>query len=150
LKRSGMQEALRLLGQRAYSRWGMSEALRRRGYAEAEIAECLERLTDWGYIKDDEFARDRIAHYRNKGKGREYVFGRLLENGLPEEDIRRYLEEWYPWTEEYRLARQIAEKRLSQTENPSRKEKMRVLRYLAQSGFTEEAIRACGYAEEDT
>lgn len=150
MKRNSIQEGLRVLGRRAHSCQGMSRVLCRKGYSATETEECIKRLSAWGYLKDEQFAEDRIAHYRSRGKGREYIAWWLLENGLTETDIRGYLDRWYPPEEERRVARLIAEKRLSSTKRLSQSERNRILRYLASAGFSEEAIRACGYTDEDT
>lgn len=150
VKRDCLQEGLRILGRRPCSCLGMRKTLRQKGYSEEQTEECIKQLSGWGYLNDERFAQERITHYREKGKGREYIAGYLVENGFAENDIRRYLAFWYPLEEEQCVAQRIAQKRLGKVEDPSRKDKMRLLRNLTAAGFTEEAIRACGYADEDS
>jgi hypothetical protein len=54
-----LSAALRLLTVRERSEAELSRRLRGKGFAEAEIAEVLQRCRGWGYLDDARFARER-------------------------------------------------------------------------------------------
>jgi len=59
-KRTASTEALALLARRDYSRAGLAERLRAKGYARGEVEEALRRCIEWGYLDDQRYGRSRM------------------------------------------------------------------------------------------
>ncbi|MFB1483050.1 regulatory protein RecX [Corallococcus sp. RDP092CA] len=85
---------LRLLKARGRSRHELNVALERKGYPESVRAAVLARLSEWGYLDDAKFARERAAALLGKGKlGPRAVLQRLQAHGLEGAAARRALSE---------------------------------------------------------
>ncbi|MBW1646018.1 MAG: regulatory protein RecX [Deltaproteobacteria bacterium] len=77
------QKAQDLLGRRPHFTAELRRKLQQRGYAAADIAMALDRLTDLGYLDDLTCAR-RLAEelFRRRGYGRRVISGRLRQRGV--------------------------------------------------------------------
>jgi SOS response regulatory protein OraA/RecX len=147
-KPDALQESMRMLGRKGYSRHGMQEALVRKGYQRDEILAAIERLAEWGYLTDERFGEECIIHYRDAGKGRVFIEHYLVEEKLPREKVRELLDRFYPEAEEIRVAQALSASRFQQEVSP--KERIRWFKRLFASGFSRKAIEACGYRDEET
>jgi SOS response regulatory protein OraA/RecX len=148
-KRDVLQESMRMLGRKDFSRSGMRDALLRKGYLESEACLAVDQLVEWGYLTDERFAEERIGHYQRFGKGRLFVEHYLIEQSVPQEKVRELLERFYPEDEELNIAQKLTSSYFKQREN-SPAEHLRWMRRLIASGFSRNAIKACGYRDEET
>jgi SOS response regulatory protein OraA/RecX len=75
-------KAVELLGQRPHFRRQLAVKLARRGFAEAEIEQALDRLAEQGYLDDTEAARGYAAARRaREGEGRVRIEAELRRRG---------------------------------------------------------------------
>lgn len=134
-----MDQALKLLSRQAYSATKLSEKLKRSGYSAEEIMDCLKRLEGWGYLNDRNYGINRIEAMKAKLKSRYYVENNLIESGLNQILVKELLEENYPESLEY----SIAKKFLLSKNSTNKVKKHPQWMVLARAGFSEETIRKC-------
>src|SRR5438046_969591 len=83
-KPSCQDYALFLLSLRGQATAILQEKLVRKGYAQAEIAAAIKRLTELGYLNDDQFAQiffDNLMKY--KGFGYFGIKKKLMQKKIP-------------------------------------------------------------------
>jgi SOS response regulatory protein OraA/RecX len=134
-----METALQSLSQRSYSHQKLVEKLRKAGFAETEVAECLTRLEKWGYINDREFGVHRISSLLGRLKSRSYIEMDLVDQGLSPALTAELLESGYSGDLEVTIAKKLLQKR----KNPKRETAARGYGILMRAGFSENTIRQC-------
>lgn len=86
--------ALVFLAYRARSEREVRDQLTTKGYAPAAIAAAIQRVVDWGYLNDADFARfwteNRVQH---KPRGRRLLEQELRQKGVAPEVVRDTLDE---------------------------------------------------------
>jgi regulatory protein len=82
VRSTALQAAVRLLEARTRSVEGLRSALRRRGYAEAELEAALARVRELGYLDDARHAALRAAQLLSQGKAQSEVQRRLEAEGV--------------------------------------------------------------------
>lgn len=86
--------ALVFLAYRARSEREVRDRLTKKGYAPAAIAAAIQRVVDWGYLNDADFARfwteNRVQH---KPRGRRLLEQELRQKGVAQEVVRDTLDE---------------------------------------------------------
>ena len=138
---AALRAALRLLAARARSRQELRIALQRRGFTTSQQNATLARLDNLGYLDDRQFARQRAATLLSGGFGPRAVVGRLIAQGLSDEEARQGLREGESQIgfDELESARSLLRKR--QLEGAKdRKTLARAVRLLGARGFSEEVI----------
>ena len=138
---AALRAALRLLAARSRSRQELRLALQRRGFSSSQQHATLARLESLGYLDDRQFARQRAATLLSGGFGPRAVVGRLIAQGLSDDEARRGLREGELQVgfDELESARTLLRKR--QLENArDRKSLARAVRLLGARGFSEETI----------
>jgi len=137
--------ALNLLARRDRSEGELTERLRRKGFAEEEIAATLERCREYGYLDDARFARRRAQNLMSSGRA---VGGRLRaelkQQGIAEELARQVAEEAENNIDCDRLLSELLERRFpgfSYAEADDRR-RWRVIHYFLRRGFALERILA--------
>lgn len=145
-----MGQALQYLGFRARSEAEMRQYLQGKEYEEGVIEEVMERLRDYKYLDDDQFARGVVnaqSGYRRKGS--RVVEQKLYQSGVDKEAAQSALEE-IDESQELENARYWVQKiapALERDEAQKRRQKM--YRRLTSKGFSYEIIReACRGWEE--
>jgi regulatory protein len=97
--KTALDVALSYLSRRLLTRIEMVQRLERKGYSPTDIENALERLTEWGYLNDHEYAlsytRSKQANYskkrieaelKSKGIAEEIVDAALQTSYLPEQE----------------------------------------------------------------
>lgn len=139
------EEALQLaydqIARRPRSEAEVRRRLARAGADEAVVERVLARLRELRYVDDDAFARQRARGLAARGFGPLAASSRLALAGVSQELARRGVDEAFE--SEAALARQALERRLKGRPpgELERKEKERLLRWLAGRGFSPSAIR---------
>jgi len=127
--------ALKILSRQAYSRSKMIAKLKKAGFSESQINECITRLENWGYLNDREYGIGRIATLQARFKSRNYVAGDLELQGISSNLIQELLVEFYQEEMEIEIAHKLLEKKANQ--------KNKGYSSLARSGFSENTIKHC-------
>lgn len=137
--RSAMDKALYYLGFRARTKKQMQDYLIRKEFDENTIDQVIDRLCEYGYINDYEFAQQvaRIQLQQNR-KGKRAIQQKLWQSGIEKEQIAEVLET-VDIDHEKEAARYWVERLRPKLEiDPKGREKM--YRRLASKGFGYESI----------
>lgn len=127
--------ALKSLSHQAYSRNKMVAKLKKAGFSETQINECIARLENWGYLNDREYGIERIATLQARLKSRSYAAGDLELQGISSNLIHELLAEFYPEEMEIGIAHKLLAKKVNQ--------KNKGYSSLARAGFSENTISHC-------
>lgn len=149
-KSSALDVAVRLLARRNHARGELAGKLRQRGFSAADIDEALAACDRYGYLDDEETARQFFRELRRKGNGPLKMRHELGRRGLTGEVVDRLLDGYAGGPEERGAARRQLEKgRVRfQREPDVRKRREKMYRFLRGRGFTPEAIQAVMEEEE--
>ncbi|MBQ3481868.1 MAG: regulatory protein RecX [Oscillospiraceae bacterium] len=79
------QKALEILSRRPYSRRELKDKLLRRGTDEQSAEECIQWLSERGFLDDEEYAGAVARHYAAKGYGAGRVKTELRRRGIERE-----------------------------------------------------------------
>jgi regulatory protein len=111
--KTALDVALTYLSRRSLACNELEQRLVQKGFAIEEVTQTLERLTEWGYLNDHEYARSFIrtkqGNYSKKRIGLE-----LKRKGIEEELIQETLEETYLPIQERELCSRQAQRILTE------------------------------------
>lgn len=124
------EKALNYLSNRAKTKRQVKEYLEKKGYTEKTVLAVLEKLIDYKYVSDENYAEDYVRVYSNK-KGKRLIAMELKQRGVSEEDMRDALDSI---ENEEESALKIAEKYLKHKEN-SKENLLKCYKYLISKGF---------------
>ena len=79
------QKALELLSRRPHSRRELKDKLLRRGVSEEDAEDCMQWLSDRGFLDDEEYAGAVARHYAAKGYGAGRLRSELQRRGIDRE-----------------------------------------------------------------
>ncbi len=137
--------ALRLLTIRDRSEAELAERLRRKGFAEAAVAEALQRCRELGYLDNRRYAAERARFLLRSGRAvGPRILADLKSRGIAEPDARAALEEASREYSEQRiladaLARRFAGFSYHQADD---RERRRVVNYFQRRGFPASRVLA--------
>ena len=141
-----MSMALRYLGIRARSEAEMRQYLKRKEWQDDVIDAVLERLREYGYMNDGNFAQGMVnLQSKTRRKGSYVVEQKLYQAGVKKEDVQEALEEIDEETE-LENARYWVERFASSLarEEDMQKRRQKMYRRLSGKGFSYDVIRqAC-------
>ncbi len=92
-RKNALDYAAGLLDARAYSSAELKKKLESRGYAAEEIAEALEKLKDYGYVNDEEYAENMVRRGSEQGKSSRRVKAELKLKGIDPDAAEEAAEE---------------------------------------------------------
>ncbi len=138
-----MDYALRVLSRRRVSTGRMKELLARKGFTEEESYECILKLTEWGYLDDQGYAKDVLKTLSGSVGQRRAVY-ELRKRAFDPDLTRTLTAEAYEGISEDTLAEEAARKYLNGKCVCSLKDKDRdrLARWLERRGFGFSAIRS--------
>ena len=143
-----MEAALGLLAVRARTRSELEQALRWKGYEEADREQTLQRLADLGYLNDGDFALGRARGLLREGRlGPAGVLHKLMGHGLSGAEAKQALalaqeELAFDPLEAARAA--LAKRRVGPLDDP--KVQARAIRLLVGRGFSPKVARQAAQA----
>jgi len=143
--RSSMDYALRVLSRRRLSSGALRDLMSRKGFSEPTCDSCIERLREWGYLDDAEYARDYLrAVSSGCPLGRRRAEYELRKRSVDPLLTKAVLDEVYEGAPEEALAKEAALKYLNGRDVSSlrREERVRLARWLERRGFGHESIRS--------
>lgn len=143
-----LSTALRLLARRDHSIKELTDKLKLKGYALADIHPVIEECLQKGYLNEKRFTENYINWRRRKGYGPLRISQELQARGIPDDMIAELLQitdnAWFI------EARQVWQKRFrGQVEKDFRK-RAKQMHFLQYRGFTKEQIQhlVLGKSEE--
>lgn len=107
--RTVLDAALSYLSRRLLTRTEMIQRLERKGYPTTDIENTLERLTEWGYLNDHEYALSYIRS-RQSSYTKKRIEAELKRKGIDEELIDTALRTSYSQEQEETLCQKEAQK----------------------------------------
>ncbi|MGE4273133.1 MAG: regulatory protein RecX [Desulfitobacterium sp.] len=107
--KGALETALTYLSRRILSRYELVQRLTRKGFSEQEIDSALERLLEWGYINDQEYAR---VYCRSKqtNHSKKKISCDLKGRGIQEHIVEQVFQENYQPEQEKELCLKHAQK----------------------------------------
>ena len=145
--RSCYDQAVALLAGRPHFRRQLDEKLTRRGYPREEIDEALGRLTEQGYLNDEQVTR-QFVEQRRGGEGARRLRSELARRGAPAEAISSAIAASLPADD-----REMALAAARSLPARRRADGAAVARFLDRKGFSSHAIlhalRELGAPEPD-
>ena len=132
-----MNRALGILSHRARAKGELRERLLRAGYAGETVSEVLARLEEFGYLDDEEFARDLArAEARKKKYGPRRILGDLRRARVDEEVAREAIEGEFAGRSELEAALEIARRRYNIGGEDPGAQARRVYGFLTRRGYS--------------
>jgi len=140
---SAFDSAVRSLTRRNHSRWELKTKLIQKGFSSEEIKTALNRLTELGYLNDQNYAYDYCRHrLKQSPRGQKLLSSELMKRGLPRVLIEQVLEDIYQEFPEDGLVAGLVEKwRRSKYNELTESEVMKFAQSLARKGFNWDCIR---------
>ncbi len=138
-----LQRAVKLLAAKPRAVAELRERLAEKEWAdEAAIEYALAKLTEYGYLNDEQFALGyAAARVRQKPVGRQRLARDLQTKQIDRETAQRTLEQVYAETPESELIDRAVEKRLRLRGRPTtRQESKSLFDYLLRLGFSYDLI----------
>ena len=124
------EKALNYLSNRAKTKRQVKEYLEKKGYTEKTVLAVMEKLEEYKYVADENYAEDYVRVYSSK-KGKRLIAMELKQKGVSEEDMRSALDSI---ENEEESALKIAEKYLKFKEK-SKENLLKCYKYLLSKGF---------------
>jgi len=137
-KKTALVQAVDLLSKRAHSRKHLADKLKLRGYEAAEITLAIARLTELGYLNDEELCQRQFQRYLNESKySAKYICCKLLQKGF-ENSLVKSCKSFSSDEREAAAALKNLELKFKKTVTP---EPLKFMKYLYTKGFEEKAIQ---------
>jgi regulatory protein len=147
---AAINQALRLLSDRAHSRSELESKLKSRGHAPEAISRAMERLEQLKLIDDRAFAGNCMESLaKRRPEGRIKTLARLKQKGLSEEIVEEMMKGYDP----EKLCAAAAEKKMRTLSGTPEVKRKKLLTFLRNRGFDWQAINQAltklGAPEED-
>mgnify|MGYP001165364190 CR=1 FL=1 len=134
-----------LLSKRDYSEYKIKNKLRSRKHTPEIITEVIGQLTEQGYLREEEYKRQRIKQFILKGFANKFILQKLSQEHLTgeEEEIEKIRNEQYLYSDE--MIDQLIQKKLRGKDIPKdfeskQKLKNKVLRFLILKGHSFDSV----------
>lgn len=134
--------SMHLLKSRDYTRYALSEKLRKDFYPEEVIEKAIAYVMSFGYVDDKRFARAYIS-YAGKTKSRKQIECYLMQKGVAKSDIAgafEELEEMDALESEESLIQALLVKKHYKKESANREERRKIIGFLYRKGFSLDKI----------
>jgi regulatory protein len=140
---SAFDSAVRSLSRRNHSRWELKTKLSQKGFSGDEIKSALNRLTELGYLNDQNYAYDYCRHrLKQSPRGRKLLSMELKKRGLPRDLIEQVLDDVYQEFPENDLVAGLVTKwRRSKPNELTESDVMKLSQSLSRKGFDWDCIR---------
>ena len=143
-KNQAVKFAIKLLGIRKRSVFEMRNRLKRKEFGDSIIDEVIEKLFEYKYLNDAEFAEAYINDRINfNPRGSFLIKKELREKGVAENIVNEKIKELFPEEKEMELAKRAAEKKTGTLNKNLEKNKIyqKVGSYLQAKGYAGYIIR---------
>ena len=120
--------ALKMLIRREHSQLELSKKLQLKGFDDADIKYSIDLLIEQKYQSDERFSEAFILMRHNQGKGPVIISSELKKRGIKNFDLSIF--DWFE------LAKEVREKKFSQSLPSDYKTQAKQKRFLASRGFS--------------
>ena len=134
--------SMHLLKSRDYTRYGLSDKLRKDFYPDEVIEEAISYVMSYGYVDDERYARSYIS-YAGKTKSRKQIECYLMQKGVSKQDIADAfgeLEESDALGSEESLIQALLVKKHYKRESANIEERRKIIGFLYRKGFSLDKI----------
>ena len=134
--------SMHLLKSRDYTRYTLSEKLRKDFYSEDVIEKAISYVMSYGYIDDERYARSYIT-YAGKSKSRKQMEVYLMQKGVSKQDIASAFEELQEedaLESEESLIQALLVKKHYKKESANIEERRKIIGFLYRKGFSLDKI----------
>lgn len=135
--KKALEYGAKALGYRMLTKRQLSDKMRDKGFSDADADYAIERLTEYGWVNDEEYGKALVKNLRNKGYGKAYISNKLREKGIEREICQEVTEDFQPDYE--RMKKYIGSK--IKDENPDRAIIKKISDGLLRKGFSYEQIK---------
>ena len=136
-KRYAVKTALKYVSYKMRSSGEVRKKLKQKEISDSAISYALEKMSEYGYINDDEYAKMFVEEFKDK-KGRIDIEERLLGKGISKELARKYLKNIDQSDTVLEQAQALKERYKNDDEY---KAKQKMFRTLMMRGFDFEQIK---------
>ena len=141
-KETALSRALHYLSWRSRTKAEVVLHLREKDYTEKEITEALQRLSEYGYVNDEEYIKRVTETIRlHPGKGKHTIKQRVRNKGIEDQLVSQFIENYDEKVDEEKainLAKKLIERSSSL---PWKKIQEKISRQLMSKGFSQEVIQ---------
>ncbi len=134
--------SMHLLKSRDYTRYGLTDKLRKDFYPEEVIEKAISYVMSYGYIDDKRYARAYIS-YAGNVKSRKQIECYLMQKGVSKQDIAdafQELEECDALESEESLIQALLVKKHYKSEKANIEERRKIIGFLYRKGFSLDKI----------
>lgn len=139
--RKAFDYSLKILSTSIKTEKEIKDRLKKRGYLDEIIYEVVEKIKEYGFISDSEYALKYTASYSNR-KGKNLIKAELKKKGVSDEDISNALSE----ISEAEAAGKLAEKYLKNKEK-THETAVKCYRYLVSKGFSYDVSKSAAFSQ---
>ena len=143
-----MDKALSYISVSKKTKKQVKDYLYKKGYTEITVSSVLEKMEDYHFVADDEYAEDYVRSY-SKNKGKLLIERELKMKGVSDEDMRNALD---GVTDESQSALKLAEKYMRNKEK-TKPNILKCYKHLLSKGFSydtaKEVVGKIGQDEDD-
>ncbi len=146
-KKVALKKAIEYVLKRLKTKRQVKDYLVKKGYSESVAYWCVDKLKEYDYVNDVEYAKRYIETYY-KSQGKKLIEFKLMAKGLRKEDIAFAYDQLE--VSFYESAKVVAEKYLKNKEK-TRENLAKAYRYLLGRGFSSEEVSSAisSLKEED-
>lgn len=138
LKRAKLK-ALKLLSDMGRSEAGLKDKLTQSGFPEDIVDGAMGYVKSFGYINDQEYARNFI-YSKKQSKSKKEIFALLLQKGVKEDVIREAIDTEYNDNSELDMVNSLLKKKKFHPEM-EQKDKEKIFSYLMRKGISYGTIK---------
>lgn len=134
---------MNLLKTKSYTRWQLTDKLKQGGYPEQVIEKALAYVTSYGYVNDEQYAKDYIEYHKTT-RSRTRIMNDLYKKGILKETAENAWEETVGSEQkdiEQEQILKLLQKKHYDGKNATYEEKQKIMAFLFRRGFTMDAIR---------
>ena len=142
VNKKAFDKAIAFLTRRDHTESEIQGKLSKSGFSETDIQAVIDKLAEYGYVNDEDFAKRYLDSLIQKGKGRFAIREAMNQKGLAASLVANTIEDGYSREKEFENAEKLANKVID--DNSDVKDTMKltskVNRRLLGRGFSYEII----------
>ena len=133
--KKALNYALNMLAKSYKTKFELTKKLKEKEYKDDTIKMVLERLTELGYLNDEQYVETFIRSKQDTSQGlnKKTLYNKLIQKGVDKELVLQNLEN--SEIDEYKNAMQVAEKKLRSLKGSGREKKAKLYTFLLYKGF---------------
>ena len=133
--KKALNYALNILAKSYKTKSELSKKLKEMEYKEDTIKDVISRITELGYLNDEQYVEAFIRSKQDTSQGlnKKTLYNKLIQKGVDKELIKQNLEN--SEIDEYQNALQVAAKKLQNLKGSKKEKKAKLYAFLIYKGF---------------